>query len=157
MVSSYTANLAAFLTVENVKTIIKSAEDLKECFRPDFKCPVEFGAKRDGSTINFFKVFQKGDLCFRIVRCVILQEAEHGTYKNMYTYMEAHPDLLTNDNTQGLNWAKEKNYAFLMESSSIEYIIERNCDVTQIGGLLDDKGYGIAMRKSKRSRKLQSF
>lgn len=36
-----------------------------------------------------------------------------------------------------------------MESSSIEYVIERDCDVTQIGGLLDDKGYGIAMKKSK--------
>uniref|UniRef100_A0A182S783 Ionotropic glutamate receptor C-terminal domain-containing protein n=1 Tax=Anopheles maculatus TaxID=74869 RepID=A0A182S783_9DIPT len=35
-----------------------------------------------------------------------------------------------------------------MESTSIEYIVERECDVTQIGGLLDDKGYGIAMRKN---------
>ena len=69
----------------------------------------------------------------------------------MYTYMDSHPELLTSDNTQGLEWAQTrepKNYAFLMESSSIEYIIERNCDVTQIGGLLDEKGYGIAMRKS---------
>lgn len=63
--------------------------------------------------------------------------------------MSQHPELLTVDNGQGLDWAKTDNYAFLMESSSIEYIIERNCDVTQIGGLLDDKGYGIAMRKSK--------
>lgn len=67
----------------------------------------------------------------------------------MYTYMSQHPELLTVDNAQGLQWAQEDNYAFLMESSSIEYIIERNCDVTQIGGLLDDKGYGIAMRKSE--------
>jgi len=29
------------------------------------------------------------------------------------------------------------------------YLIERNCDVTQVGGLLDEKGYGIAMKKSK--------
>lgn len=36
-----------------------------------------------------------------------------------------------------------------MESSSIEYIIERNCEVTQVGGELDAKGYGIAMKKSK--------
>lgn len=35
-----------------------------------------------------------------------------------------------------------------MESTSIEYLTERNCMVTQIGGLLDEKGYGIAMRKS---------
>lgn len=42
-----------------------------------------------------------------------------------------------------------------MESSSIEYMIERNCEVTQVGGLLDDKGYGIAMRKS--SKKILSM
>lgn len=35
-----------------------------------------------------------------------------------------------------------------MESTSIEYITERHCGVAQIGGLLDEKGYGIAMRKS---------
>ena len=41
----------------------------------------------------------------------------------------------------------EGNYAFLMESASIEYIIERNCNLTQIGSLLDSKGYGIATKK----------
>ncbi len=68
----------------------------------------------------------------------------------MFAYMTNHPELLTADNNEGLKWAQTKNYAFLMESSSIEYLIERNCDVTQVGGLLDDKGYGIAMRKSKK-------
>lgn len=62
--------------------------------------------------------------------------------------MSKHPEQLTNNNEEGLNRAKNSNYAFLMESSSIEYIVQRNCDVTQVGGLLDDKGYGIAMRKS---------
>lgn len=41
------------------------------------------------------------------------------------------------------------SYAFLMESTSIEYVIERNCELTQIGGMLDSKGYGIAMRQSR--------
>ncbi len=31
-----------------------------------------------------------------------------------------------------------------MESNSILYQIERNCDLIQVGGLLDSKGYGIA-------------
>ena len=30
-------------------------------------------------------------------------------------------------------------YAFFMESTSIQYIIERQCEVTQIGGTLDTK------------------
>lgn len=40
-------------------------------------------------------------------------------------------------------------YAYLMESTTIEYVIERNCDLTQVGGMLDSKGYGIAMPPSK--------
>lgn len=44
--------------------------------------------------------------------------------------------------------SEDENYAFLMESTSIEYMVERNCDVAQVGGLLDSKGYGIAMKKS---------
>lgn len=35
-----------------------------------------------------------------------------------------------------------------MESTSLEYVVERYCDLTQIGGLINAKGYGIAMRKS---------
>ncbi|CAG2182762.1 unnamed protein product, partial [Oppiella nova] len=34
-----------------------------------------------------------------------------------------------------------------MESAVIEYITERYCNLTQVGGLLDNKGYGIATRK----------
>lgn len=36
-----------------------------------------------------------------------------------------------------------------MESTSIEYVIERNCELTQVGSMLDSKGYGIAMPPSK--------
>uniref|UniRef100_A0A182X5A4 Uncharacterized protein n=1 Tax=Anopheles quadriannulatus TaxID=34691 RepID=A0A182X5A4_ANOQN len=125
MVSSYTANLAAFLTVEQVVSPISNAEDLAAAGGT-----IKYGAKRDGSTISFFK------------------DAEYGTYAKMYQYMMANQELLTSSNPEGLQRVKTENYAFLMESTSIEYIVERECDVTQIGGLLDDKGYGIAMRKN---------
>lgn len=36
-----------------------------------------------------------------------------------------------------------------MESTPLEYITERHCELTQIGGLLDTKGYGIAMPVSE--------
>lgn len=129
MVSSYTANLAAFLTIESLVSPINNAEDLAK-----LNGQIKYGAKRDGSTISFFK------------------DAEYPTYKDMYTYMSNHPELLTASNNEGQERVKSDNYAFLMESSSIEYIVERECDVTQVGGLLDDKGYGIMMRKSKYTR-----
>ncbi len=67
----------------------------------------------------------------------------------MYKYMSDHPELLMNENADGLKKAQKSRYAYFMESSSIEYYIERNCDVTVIGKPLDEKGYGIAMKKSK--------
>lgn len=62
---------------------------------------------------------------------------------------------MPSDNDIGVEMAcnKENDYAFLMESSSIEYVTERHCEVTQVGGLLDDKGYGIAMKKGEKSMK----
>lgn len=51
MVSSYTANLAAFLTVESTVSIIDSAEDLA-----NKNGQIKYGAKEGGSTYSFFKV-----------------------------------------------------------------------------------------------------
>lgn len=56
MVSSYTANLAAFLVIENKSSKISSVEDLQDCGIEGFECPVLFGAKRGGATLTFFKV-----------------------------------------------------------------------------------------------------
>ena len=63
----------------------------------------------------------------------------------MWKYMEsAQPTVFVKNYEQGIKRVKKGNYAFLMESNSIQYQIERNCDLIQIGGLLDSKGYGIA-------------
>lgn len=66
----------------------------------------------------------------------------------MWKYMQSNPDVFTSSNDEGLMRVMNENYAYLMESTSIEYMAERNCEIAQIGGLLDSKGYGIAMRKS---------
>lgn len=52
IVSSYTANLAAFLTVETVITPFDNVEELAK------KKDIKYGAKEGGSTYNFFKVGQ---------------------------------------------------------------------------------------------------
>lgn len=49
----------------------------------------------------------------------------------------------------GIERVLKGNYAFLMESSQIEYFKNQNCNLTQIGGLLDSKGYGVAMPVSE--------
>ena len=43
------------------------------------------------------------------------------------------------------------HFAFLMESNYIDCQIVRNCELTQIGGLLESKGYGITFTLGKRN------
>ena len=65
----------------------------------------------------------------------------------MAAFMESQkPPVFTKSNNEGVQRVLESdgNYAYLMESNSIQYQIERQCDLIQIGSLLDSKGYGIA-------------
>lgn len=50
MVSSYTANLAAFLTVETTVTQFDNVEELVK------KKTIKYGAKEGGATLKFFEV-----------------------------------------------------------------------------------------------------
>ena len=50
LISSYTANLAAFLTVDTIVSPIKSAEDLLK------QDEIQYGTVDGGSTQAFFKV-----------------------------------------------------------------------------------------------------
>lgn len=61
--------------------------------------------------------------------------------------MEKNPDVMVKENNAGVDRVAKENYAFLMESTSIEYVTERHCSLAKVGGQLDEKGYGIAMRK----------
>ena len=47
-------------------------------------------------------------------------------------------------NEDGIDRVKKGGYAYLMESTSIEYVTKRDCNLTQVGSWLDNKGYGIA-------------
>ena len=40
-------------------------------------------------------------------------------------------------------------FAFIMEQKSLEYYTQNNCGLTQIGGLLNERNYAIAMAKGK--------
>lgn len=66
--------------------------------------------------------------------------------------MSNNPDMLVENNQEGVEKVKSgTKYAFLMESTSIEYNMVRECNLTKVGDALDEKGYGIAMVKSRYS------
>ena len=59
----------------------------------------------------------------------------------MWAYMESgKPSVFVKNYEQGIARVKRGGYAFLMESTVLDYVVQRDCNLTQIGGLLDSKG-----------------
>jgi hypothetical protein len=66
----------------------------------------------------------------------------------LFRYMESkEPTVFTSTYKEGVERVLKGNFAFLCESSMLEYVVQKNCNLTQIGGLVDSKGYGIATPK----------
>ncbi|KAI1708474.1 ligated ion channel l-glutamate- and glycine-binding site domain-containing protein [Ditylenchus destructor] len=141
--SSYTANLvsaiheiltfeyfqAAFLTTERMFTPIENADDLAR------QTKIKYGTLNRGSTMTFFK------------------DSKVETYEKMWKLMESQPSLFVKSSKEGIERVKTSDYAYLMESSMLEYAIERDCELIQIGGLLDQKGYAFGLPKGSPFRK----
>ncbi|XP_038830364.1 glutamate receptor ionotropic, kainate 4-like [Salvelinus namaycush] len=122
IISSYTANLAAFLTVQRMEVPIESVDDLAD------QTAIEYGTMHGGSTMTFF------------------QNSRYQTYQRMWNFMHSkQPSVFVKSTEEGIARVVNSNYAYLLESTMNEYYRQRNCNLTQIGGLLDTKGYGIGM------------
>lgn len=79
-------------------------------------------------------------------RVLFSQNSRYQTYQRMWNYMYSkQPSVFVKSTEEGIARVLNSNYAFLLESTMNEYYRQRNCNLTQIGGLLDTKGYGIGM------------
>lgn len=66
----------------------------------------------------------------------------------MWSFMSSNPNAsFVEVNADGFSRAKNSDYAYIAESTTIDYQVQRICELKQIGGLLDSKGYGIAFPK----------
>uniref|UniRef100_A0A671TMF1 Glutamate receptor n=1 Tax=Sparus aurata TaxID=8175 RepID=A0A671TMF1_SPAAU len=127
IISSYTANLAAFLTVERMVSPIESAEDLAK------QTEIAYGTLDGGSTKEFFR------------------RSKIAVFEKMWSYMRsADPTVFVKNTNEGVIRVRKSKgkYAYLLESSMNEYIEQRKpCDTMKVGGNLDSKGYGVATPK----------
>lgn len=63
----------------------------------------------------------------------------------MWQFMSSQKGLLMNNTVEAIKRVKREEYAFLLESTMNEYYTQRDCELMQVGGLLDSKGYGIGL------------
>ncbi|KAF7990138.1 hypothetical protein HCN44_009873 [Aphidius gifuensis] len=123
IISSYTANLAAFLTVERMVVPINSPEELAS------QTEVQYGTLHHGSTWDFFR------------------KSQISLYSKMWEFMNSRKHVFVNTYDEGIRRVRQSKgkYALLIESPKNEYINEREpCDTMKVGRNLDAKGFGVA-------------
>ena len=119
LISSYTANLAAFLTVKKINSPIESISDLAA------QTKIKYGTVRESGVLTFFR------------------NTQIEPYRTMAQRMG--PDSLVNNTAEGLARVLEGSYAFLWDNSVNNYIAATDCRYTEIGDPFDHKGFGIGV------------
>ncbi|XP_063414166.1 glutamate receptor 2-like [Mytilus trossulus] len=124
LISSYTANLAAFLTIERLLTPIRGADDLVG------QTKIKYGAYKGGATEKFF------------------EQSKVTTFSNMWKYMLANYDSVMVDKDEvGVQKVRDSkhDYAYLLESPRNQYENQKKpCNTMKVGENLVNKGYGIS-------------
>lgn len=121
--SLYTVGLVHALRVagRNIGQSIKSVEDLTK------QTEIQYGTIEAGSTKSFFRTSQ------------------FAVYERMWSFMDSQvPTAFVMSSKEGIERVKQGDYVFFTQSTTVEYIVHRDCELMQLGGLLDSRGFGFA-------------
>ena len=89
-----------------------------------------------------------------ITHCLSVRDSKVEKYQKMWRYMESNePETFVRSYEEGVRRVLGDNYAFLCESTMLHYLLQRNCNLTQVGGLLDNKVKNRLRLKSESQRR----
>ncbi|XP_066286730.1 glutamate receptor 1-like [Branchiostoma lanceolatum] len=127
-ISTYTANLAAFLTVRNVDNSIASAKDLLT------QAEISYGAVRTYAPWVSFKT------------------TTTEPYHSLGVVMQANEESFIVDTLQeGLDKMRQERYALFTDSAELDYAASRQpCDLETIGRVFWQTGYGMLLPKNSK-------
>ncbi|XP_075245483.1 uncharacterized protein LOC142339366 [Convolutriloba macropyga] len=127
IIATYTANLAAFLTVTRMETPIESLDDLAE------QTKMPYGTVSPSSLAEFFRS----------------QASVDSVYEKIWTYMDtSDPSPMVKSAIEGFNRVLEGNYAFLWDDPVLQYQRKLHCkDLTTVGKPFNRKNYAFAVPK----------
>lgn len=120
LLSSYTANLAAFLTVMKFDTPIRSTADLAN------QNKIKYGSVNNSNAHRFFET------------------SPLEVYAKMWNHIDMYDTLMVNS-SEGVKRVQADDYAFIWDKPVNDYVATQNCDVMTVGTPFDEKGYGIGV------------
>ncbi|XP_051866022.1 glutamate receptor ionotropic, delta-2 isoform X1 [Pristis pectinata] len=132
VISSYTANLAAFLTINRIENSIQSLQDLSK------QTDIPYGTVMESAVYEHVRVkgmnpFERDNMYAQMWRMI---NRGNGT------------ETSVKDSQEGIRRVKAGNYAFVWDVAVLEYIAlnSPDCSLFTVGNTLADRGYGIALQ-----------
>ncbi|KAL7074304.1 hypothetical protein ACQ4LE_006231 [Meloidogyne hapla] len=154
IIASYTANLAAFLTVSRMEQTIGGLDDLAKQYK------IEYAPLKGGATETYFRrMAEIEEQFYNIWKHMSLNESSLGRAKlavwdypvsdkftNMWRFMQESrlPQTLDEAVDRVLN--SDRGFAFIGDAMEIKYATLTNCRLQQIGPEFSRKPYAIAVQ-----------
>ncbi|XP_033880587.1 glutamate receptor ionotropic, delta-1-like isoform X1 [Acipenser ruthenus] len=140
--SSYTANLAAYLTVSRMDNTIRSFQDLAR------QADLSYGTVRDSAVYDYFRAKGTNSL------------EQDSTFSELWRTISKNngADNSVSGPSEGIRKAKKSSYAFLWDMAVVEYaaLTDDDCSLTVLRNSISSKGYGIALQHGSPYRDLFS-
>ncbi|CAH0547819.1 unnamed protein product [Brassicogethes aeneus] len=155
MLATFTANLAAFLTVERMQAPVQSLEQLARQSR------INYTVVQDSLTHEYFiNMKHAEDTIYRMWKELTLNTSTDDKRYRVWDYpiREQYGQILLaiNDSNPVANASEgfrivdehlNADFAFIHDSSEIKYEITRNCNLTEVGEIFGEKPYAIAIQQ----------
>ncbi|XP_055617080.1 glutamate [NMDA] receptor subunit 1 [Toxorhynchites rutilus septentrionalis] len=155
MLATFTANLAAFLTVERMQTPVQSLEQLSRQSR------IKYTVLKDSDTHDYFKNMKNAeDVLYEMWRNLTLSSGNDQAQYRVWDYPikeqyinilaaidSANPVATAEAGFRRVNEHLEADFAFVHDSAEVKYEISRNCNLTEVGEVFAEQPYAIAVQQ----------
>ncbi|KAJ8360156.1 hypothetical protein SKAU_G00166810 [Synaphobranchus kaupii] len=140
--SSYTANLAAYLTVSRMDSAVRTFQDLSK------QIDLGYGTVRDSSVYDYFRAKGTNPL------------EQDSTFSELWRTISKNNghEYSVSSPSEGIRRAKKGPYAFLWDRAVVEYaaLTDDDCTFAVTGNSISSKGYGMALQHGSPHRDLFS-
>ncbi|XP_013108762.2 ionotropic receptor 25a [Stomoxys calcitrans] len=155
MLATFTANLAAFLTVERMQTPVQSLEQLARQSR------INYTVVHESDTHQYFINMDFAEkTLYRMWKELSLNASRDFHKFRVWDYpikeqygrilMAINSSMPVKDVEEGFRKVNEResaDYAFIHDSSEIKYEITRNCNLTEVGEVFAEQPYAVAVQQ----------
>ncbi|XP_026165336.1 glutamate receptor ionotropic, delta-1 [Mastacembelus armatus] len=140
--SSYTANLAAYLTVSRMDNAVRSFQDLSK------QVDLVYGTVKDSAMYEYFRAKGTNPL------------EQDSTFAELWKTINKNNGFenSVSSPSEGIKKAKRESYAFLWDMAVVEYaaLTDDDCTLTVAGNGMSTRGYGMALQHGSPYRDLFS-